>query len=341
MKKMIVLISILLLGPLSHAAMGVTVINPADSKAPITVFYPSSSAETSIQRAVFNIQAAWQGQPVLGNRRLIVFAHGSGGSPWPMSDLARSLVDAGFVVAIPEHEGDNYHDTHLQGPSSWKLRPGEISLAIDTLQRDPRFGGLIDFNQVGAYGTSAGGLTVLTLAGGQWSPANFKRYCSAHMQESFPACMGLIFTLRGDMWDGLKIALSRIAHSLVFNDETLQKHDDPRIKAVIASMPMAVPLDMASMVKPRIPVGLIQADLDTWLTPRFHVGALRTVCTSCQTIAHMTTAGHGSLLSPWPQDLAQSLTPMLADPPLFNRAELPLVYKRMADFFSAQLLVGQ
>lgn len=341
MKKLFTSICILFFSYLSHAAMGVTVINDAYNKAPITIFYPSSTPETPIQRAVFNIQGAWQGMPMLGNKRLIVFSHGSGGSPWPMSDLARSLVDASFVVAMPEHEGDNFHDMHLQGPRTWKIRPQEISQTIDAIQHDPRFASLIDFNQVGAYGSSAGGLTVLTLAGGQWSPANFQRHCSIHMQQDFPACMGLIFTLHGDMWDNLKITVARIAHKLLFSDETLQSHHDPRIKAVIASMPMAAPLDMASLAKPRIAVGLIQADLDAWLTPAFHIGAVRAVCTTCQTIADMSTAGHGSLLSPWPQELAQSITPMLVDPPNFDRAELPVVYKRMADFFSTQLLVGQ
>lgn len=345
MKKIVssigLLLGMLLLGPLSHAGMGVTVINKADSKAPITVFYPSSNPEASVQRAVFNIQAAVDGTPVQGNRRLIVFSHGSGGSPWPMSDLARTLVEAGFVVAMPEHEGDNYHDTHLQGPSTWKIRPSEISAAIDSLQRDPRFTSLIDFNHVGAYGSSAGGLTVLTLAGGQWSPANFKRFCSENMKENFPACMGLIFTLHGDMWDGLKIAIARIAHTLLFSDETMQSHNDPRIKAVVASMPMAAPLNMASMAKPRVAVGLIQADLDAWLAPRFHVGALRAVCSNCTLVADMPSAGHGSLLSPWPKELAQSITPMLVDPPNFLRSDVEVVYRKISQFFVEKLFVGQ
>lgn len=91
MKKLFIGVCLLVLGPLSHAAMGLTVINNADNKAPITLFYPSSSPESSVQRAVFQIQAAWQGQPVLGNRRLIVFSHGSGGPPWPQ-DLAQSVT---------------------------------------------------------------------------------------------------------------------------------------------------------------------------------------------------------------------------------------------------------
>ena len=258
-----------------------------------------------------------------------------------MSDLARSLVEVGFVVAVPEHDGDNYHDMHLQGPRTWKIRPSEMSAAIDSLQRDPRFASLIDFNQVGAYGSSAGGLKVLTLAGGQWSPANFKRFCSANMKENFPACMGLIFTLHGDMWDSLKIAVARIAHSLLFNDETMQSHNDPRIKAIIASMTMAAPLDMVSMTKPRIAVGLIQADLDAWLAPRYHVGALRAGCGNCTIVADMPSAGHGSLLSPWPKALAQSITPMLVDPPNFPRSEVDAVYKKISQFFVEKLFVGQ
>ena len=80
-----------------------------------------------------------QAAPVRGNGRLVVISHGSGGSPWVHADLARSLVDAGFVVAMPQHRGDNYRDDRDPGPDSWTLRPQEVSRAIDAVAHDPRF----------------------------------------------------------------------------------------------------------------------------------------------------------------------------------------------------------
>lgn len=50
----------------------------------------------------------------------------------------------------------------------------------------------------------------------------------------------------------------------------------------------------------------------------------------------MKTVGHGSRFSPWPASLARSLTPLLVDPPGFDREEkLPPVYWAIAAFLGA------
>lgn len=319
-------------------AMGMTVITSHSNAGPITVIYPSNSKSAPVKRGPFSMQLALDGQPVPGNRRLVVFSHGSGGAPWPMTDLARSFVEAGYTVAMPEHQGDNYKDMGKVGPASWKLRPAEVSQAIDAVHQDSRFSALIDFDHVGVYGTSAGGLTALVLAGGKWSPANFKRYCLARMAEDFPACVGLIAQLKGNWSDSIKLALAGWVHRLWFNDESLYSHHDPRIKAVLASVPMAVPFDMTSLAKPTVAVGLINAERDSWLAPAAHVRAVQAACTSCTLVLDLPEAGHGSLFSPWPAELAQSLTPMLVDPPGFVRADLPLHFQSMVQFFNKQLL---
>jgi predicted dienelactone hydrolase len=48
----------------------------------------------------------------------VVISHGSPASPWVHSDLARTLVEAGFVVAMPEHFADNYKNDSEPGPPS-------------------------------------------------------------------------------------------------------------------------------------------------------------------------------------------------------------------------------
>jgi hypothetical protein len=52
-------------------------------------------------------------------------------------DLARRLVQAGFVVAIPLHKGDNHRDNGAPGPQSWERRPAEVSAAIDAVAAQP------------------------------------------------------------------------------------------------------------------------------------------------------------------------------------------------------------
>lgn len=320
-----------------NLAMGMTVISSTAGSGPVTIFYPTSAATTEVKRGPFTLQLAQDSVPVAGNRRIVVFSHGSGGAPWSAADLARSFVNAGYVVAMPEHVGDNYKDMHKAGPASWKLRPAEVSQAIDAVQLDSRFAGLIDFGRVGVYGTSAGGLTALVLAGGKWSPANFKRYCLAHMTDNFPACVGLAAQLKGNWGDAIKLAVASWVHRLRFGDETLFGHQDSRIQAVLASVPMATPFDLTTLAQPRVATGLIALDQDKWLAAAAHVRAVRAACASCIMVLDLPAAGHGSLFSPWPPELAQSLTPLLVDPPKFVRAELPMHYKKMVDFFDTTL----
>lgn len=341
MKRLLTFLLLCLAAYGSQAAVGLTVLPGTDQRGPVTMFYPSSSPAAALARGPFTLNVAMDGSPSPGNRRLVIFSHGSGGSPWPMADFAASLVDAGFIVAMPEHAGDNHKDHSKVGPATWKLRPHEVSQAIDAVQADIRFAALVDFTQVGVYGTSAGGLTALTLAGARWSPATFKRHCLAHMQEDFPACVGLITSLKGNWLDPVKLTVARWAHSLLFNDEALQSHTDPRIKAVIASVPIAAYIDMASIAQPRIAVGLVHSEFDPWLAPRFHSKKLQSACASCVDIPNLPNSGHGTLMSPWPQALAQSISPLLVDPPGFDRKQLLAVYGRMMAFFNTQLSIAQ
>ena len=103
---------------------------------------------------------------------------------------------------------------------------------------------------------------------------------------------------------------------------------------------MAASIDLGRMAQPRAAVGQMIAGEDQWLAPRFHVRAVRAACASCEVLADIPNAGHGSFFSPWPANLAQSLTPMLVDPPGFAHRDLPAVYEKMAGFFSPQLSVG-
>jgi predicted dienelactone hydrolase len=257
------------------------------------------------------------------------------------SDLARALVAAGFTVAMPEHRGDNARDPSDPGPRSWKVRPAEVSRAIDAVGTSTRFAPLLALDRVGMYGMSAGGHTALTLAGGRWSPAQLRSHCDAHLQEDFQTCVGLATHLTGGMLDGLKtsVALRVIRYKL--KDEGWYTHDDPRIRAVVAGVPYAVDFDMASLAQPRVPLALVTAARDKWLLPRFHSDRVLAACRPrCELLANMPDGGHGALLSP-PVPAGRGgalLTELLADPPGFDRAQLPAIDQRIAAFFRQHLL---
>jgi len=302
----------------------------------IAIFYPTQQEEIQVVRDSFTLSLAPDAPVVRGNGHLILFSHGSAANPWVSSDLARVLVQAGFVVAIPEHVGDNTRDFSLAGPESWKKRPREISAAIDSIAKHAEFGRVIDPERVGLYGGSAGGHTVLTIAGGRWSPALFVAHCHAHIHEDFSACAGFTTRLNGNWLDRPKQWMIQHVLSFRFSDPTFFEHEDKRIFAAVAEVPYAADFDPATLRQPRIPLGLVLAGRDGMLNPRFHGSLVRALCTDCEVIADLPMAGHGMMLSPMPPLRAENslLKQLLGDPPGFDRARsVPDVHQRIKVFF--------
>ena len=69
--------------------------------------------------------------------------------PWPMP---------GFVVAALSHNGDSWRDP--SNPTAIWERPRQLKLLTDYMLGAWRDRGRIDANRVGAFGFSAGGLTM-------------------------------------------------------------------------------------------------------------------------------------------------------------------------------------
>ena len=272
------------------------------------------------------------------NGRLIVISHGSPGTPWVHFDLATVLVEAGYVVAMPVHDGDNVGDSGKLGVPSWKRRPQEVSAAIDRLQNDARFQGKLDFARVGLYGMSAGGLTALVLAGGQWSPARLQTHCEKAIQDDFHACAGPSFSLNGGILDRLKISMVQFVIRWKWRDATQYGHVDSRITAIVSAVPFAANFDLESLRNPRSALAIVSARKDRWLVPRYHSDALLAACLSCVHLLDIETGGHGALLGPLP---AAALTEgsLIGDPPGFDRAvEVLRINATIAGWFNQQLL---
>jgi predicted dienelactone hydrolase len=333
--------TLLALAATAAPSMGLLELPASAELRPVTVHYPSSSPARPLRHGPAVQDLAPNGTPVRGNGRLVVISHGTGGSPWVHADLARALVSAGFVVALPEHRGDTYRDASWQGTfESPNRRPLEVSLTIDAVARDPRLAPLLDLQQVGVYGMSAGGFTALTLAGGRWSPEQFVRHCDAHLAEDWQFCTGVFTSLDGGWLDGLKLWVARQEiHRRFDGDTTWRQHTDPRVAAIVAAVPAAAAFDLGSLQTPRVPLGLVTMGGDRWLLPRFHAEAVLAACAPrCERVAHLAAGGHGALLSPLPPGLDGVLGEMLNDPPGFDRAVLPAVDQRVVAFFGRHLL---
>lgn len=324
----------------AQAGVGLAEIAGREGDGPVTVFYPTTAQDRPLTRGPFHLRLAPDAEPAVGNGRLVMISHGSGGNAWVHSDLARALVEDGFIVALPQHRGDNARNASDAGPESWKRRPAEVSRAIDAVAQDARFAPLLRLDRVGMYGMSAGGHTALSLAGGRWSPALFKAHCEAHIAEDFPSCVGLYASLKGNALDGIKKAVALGVIRQRFDDETWYTHQDPRIAVIAAGVPASADFDAASLAKPRVPLGLVTAAQDKWLAPRFHSGRILAACKPCERIAELPDAGHGALLSPPPpmEVLGSIEKDLLGDPAGFDRAQMAEVDRRIVAFVRRHLL---
>ena len=321
----------------AQAGMGWIELPATAERESITVFYPSAADERPTPLGPFVLPLAEGAEPVRGNGRLVVVSHGTGGATWVHADLARALVHAGFVVALPLHRADNYRD-RSDAPGALERRPLEVSAAIDALADDARFAPLLALDRVGVFGVSAGGHTALTLAGGRWSYDRFRRHCDEHLAEDFAFCVGAITALDGGVLDGLKQWIARLVIGLRFRDDTPRGHVDARVAAVVAAVPAAAVFDPASLARPRVPLALATVGDDRWLRPRLHAEKVLQACASCERIVHLPEGRHGAFLSPPPPALHGRLAELLDDAPGFDRGQIVAAHERIAEWFVRRLV---
>ncbi|HYD60800.1 MAG TPA: dienelactone hydrolase [Noviherbaspirillum sp.] len=332
--------------PQIHAqtpSMGFTQL-PQPDGGKVTVFYPSTGVETEVKQGPFSLSWASNGPPVKGNSHLIVISHGSGGSPWVHTDLARTLVQRGFTVALPQHHGDNYQDPAEPGPPSWRKRPQEVSKAIDIVAGYAPLAVHLSFDSIGVFGGSAGGHTALSLAGGEWSDWRFRDHCEKNIEYDFSSCVGFTTLLHGNWLDGLKIWIAKRIIASRFSNETVHRDFDPRIKAAVAMVPFAADFAPESLAQPKTALGLVVAAKDVNQIPRFHAEAILNACRpNCEVVMNLPEGSHGAMLSPLPPLAPGSIgSYLLSDPPSFDRARtIPELNSRIADFFIRHLLARE
>lgn len=307
---------------------------------PVTLVYPTAATSRPFTSGDFTINVALGAAPVRGNGRLIVMSHGTGGSAIAGHDLAATLVRAGFVVAQPEHSGDNWRDQRLAGPESWKLRPIEISRTIDAVAQDPRFAALLDVSKVGVHGMSAGGVTGLALAGGEWSLDGLILHCKAHQTNDPIFC----FT-------GAHTPAQRAERKAAFDNAPASGVDptphggarvrDPRVTSIALTVPVAAIFSGASLSQLHTPVGLVEASDDSVLVPSFHSTRVLQTCQRCTLIDRLDGADHFDVLSPWPESVARDVGRLFGGGNKgIPRARLMQSYERVSTYFKTQLKVS-
>lgn len=287
---------------------------------PMTLVYPTDTPVRTQSLGAFTVDVALNAPPREQRHRLVVMSHGTGGSAIADHALASALARAGFVVAQPLHEGDNFRDQRLAGPESFQRRPQEVSQVIDTLAKDPQWSARLALDKVGVHGMSAGGVTGIALAGGQWRLLNLVRHCNANPVADEAFCFqgardGAARAERQARYDKarwwpdfvLPAEVKTVHGGRTPSADRPDPRPDPRVASVTLAVPLAVIFSPESLARIRIPVGVVSAQRDEVLLPRFHSDHLLAHCKACQRLADLPGAGHFDLLWPWPPSIAREV----------------------------------
>ena len=159
--------------------------NIADDKpAHFALYYPTPEAARVIPMGPFPQTVAINGAPEPKVKGLIVISHGTASTETGFATLAQALARNGYLVASVEHVGDTWQDQSMRATPGryFAERPRQASRVIDTVLADPQWRARITNAAdgrplIGALGHSAGGYTVLALAGGKPVRSRIRSTC--------------------------------------------------------------------------------------------------------------------------------------------------------------------
>jgi predicted dienelactone hydrolase len=285
----------------AHAAVGFQHFSINDPQGPpieVGVWYPTGAApklepiESNQQMVAHDAAVEGTGLP------LVVISHGHGGSYAGHFDTATALANAGFVVAALSHNGDSWHDP--SNPTAVWERPRQLKLLTDYMLGAWSDHGRIDADRVGAFGFSAGGLTVLLAAGGEPDLRTITDHCKAH--PAFEVCQIVD------------------QHPLPLDTDIVWTHD-PRIKAVVSAAPaLGFAFDNKGLAAVRRPVQLWRAEDDQILPHPYYAEAVRLALPNPPETHIVADAGHYDFLPPCSAKLATRVPAICTSKPGFDRA---------------------
>ena len=226
----------------------------------VALYYPTMAAPRAIAMGPFALDVAIGGKAVDKVKALILLSHGISGTELGHSVLAQALARNGYLVAALRHPGDNYQDRSLleKGPERYfDERPRQASRVIDAILANPAWKDRIATDsqgpRVGALGHSAGGYTVLALAGARPDLSRIRKHCQAEASE-----------------DPIFCSIGRSGDATPPPPAATPSFKDERVRAIVAMAPTGVLLTAESLAAVRSATMIYVAELDRFLVPRFH-----------------------------------------------------------------------
>ena len=306
-------------------AAGATPEAPATT---VALYYPTMAAPRAIAMGPFALDVAIGGKPVDKVKALILLSHGIGGTELGHSVLAQALARNGYLVAALRHPGDNWQDRSLMEKSPERYfdeRPRQASRVIDAILADPEWKDRIASDgqgpRVGALGHSAGGYTVLALAGARPDLSRMRQHCQAEASE-----------------DPIFCGIGRSGAAMPPSPAAALSLKDERVRAVVALAPTGVLLTAESLATVRSSTMIYEAELDRFLVPRFHAEWVAKNLPAAN-LHRVPNAWHFAFMDTPSMSLPSPDGDVAANPPGFDRAAfLKKLAVEITAFFDKTLL---
>ena len=263
-----------------------TATDPATgAEFPVLVFYPAAGEERAARLGPYTLDVAPDAPVAPGAHPLVVVSHGTGGSPFVYRTLAAGLARLGFVVALPEHPGNNRNDNRLAGTAAILAdRPRQLRAVADWAFADSALAPHLVPDRFAAVGHSLGGYTALALAGGRAGSA-------PHESR-----------------DGVP--------------RPVPVEPDARVRALVLLAP-ATPwfLMPGALAAVHVPILMLTGACDVH-TPAWHGELVTGGVPDPALVEHrvVANAGHYAFLSPFPAAMTSPDFPPSQDPAGFDRA---------------------
>ena len=315
--------------------MTVTTPSVGDKPARFALYYPTSDVARMVPMEPFPQTVAINGAPEPQVKGLIVISHGTASIDLGFATLAQTMARNGYLVASVEHVGDTWQDQSMRATPVryFAERPRQASRVIDTLLADPQWRariarGVDGRPLVGAIGHSAGGYTVLALAGGKPVLSRLRAHCEAE------AVLDPVLCKLSREIGGASVQAGAAADG---EEEPVQA--DPRIRAVIALAPMGVVFSASSLAAINVPVTIYAGDKDTFLVPKYHAQwVMENMIGATTTLQVVPNAGHYAFMNTPTVDLPSPDGSVAGDPQGFDRATfLDRLAKESIAFFDRSL----
>lgn len=283
------------------------------------VWYPADVLDGHTVVGPYTMPATRHAPLAQGRFGLVLVSHGTGGHRLGHRGTAIRLARAGYVVAAPEHGGDNWRDARYSGTAeNWVRRPRQLAALLDRLLGDREFGPRIDPARIAAIGHSAGGYSVLALIGGRADTRMLARHCTRFRDRDPVFCS---YGRPGGTTGGMLPDLT-----------------DRRIRAAIAVAPAGALFGPGAFAQVTVPVQIHRLGRDRVLRRPWHEdNIVRLLGDGARLVLH-PEAHHFAFIEPFPASLIDEVGEPARDPPGFDReAFLARIESRILDFLASEL----